>query len=94
MPIIREIVPRGTFYTPYLFSKEHGLPKEAIRGYLELIQGLDIDGKLAYIEVGNKRFFYRYDVIPHDKPIILALSLQEAKMVSEVLTEWLRKTEK
>jgi len=93
MPIIRELLPKeGAFYTPYLFARKYGLPEEALRGYLELIEGLDIDGNLGYVEIGNKRYFYRYDIV-QDKPIILPLSLEEAKMVSEALKEWVRKIE-
>jgi len=88
MPVVRELLPvEGAFYTPYLFAKEYGLPKEALQGYLELIEGLDIDGKVAYIKVGSKILFYRYDVNQY-KPINLPLSLEDAKIVSEALKEW------
>jgi len=89
MPIIRELLPRkGAFYTPHRFAREYGLSEEALQGYLELIKGLDIDGRLAYVEVGNKKFFYRYDVDQYNKPINLPLSLEDAKFVSEALREW------
>jgi len=91
MPAIRELLPmEGAFYTPYLFSKEFRLPKEALPGYLELIEGLDIDGRLAYIKVGSKIIFYRYD--PYSEDIVI-LPYRKTKKFAIVFERVLHKME-